>query len=195
MSLGVYFARAGKLNEMISNDVKTMGGCAYRLAKAQDLPALHAIQAESYPPAMQENEVVILQRLQQAPASCWIAEDEAGACAYLFAYPSRLGAVTPLEGGFAVAADANTLYLHDLAVSRRMTGRGVGRLLFNLAMEFALARRMPYSALVSVQDSCRYWMKLGYELSAPAPEHRDCLQGYPEEARYMVKSLNHLSHC
>lgn len=162
----------------------------YRLATAQDLPALRALQAESYPPAMQESEAVILQRLQQAPATCWIAEDETGAGAYLLAYPSRLGAVTPLEGGFAVASDANTLYLHDLAVSRRMAGRGVGRLLFNLAMEFALARRLPYSALVSVQDSRRYWMKLGYALSAPAPEYRDCLQGYPQEARYMVKNLS-----
>src|SRR5690606_9879963 len=142
---GVCLARAGKLDEMSSNDVKMMKGGVYRLATAQDLPALRALQAEGIPLPIQESEAVILPRLQQAPATCGIAEDETGAGAYLFAYPSRLGTVTPLDGGFAVASDANTLYLHDLAVSRRMAGRGVGRSLFNLAMEFALARRLPYS--------------------------------------------------
>lgn len=161
-----------------------------RLASVADMPAIHAIQEESYPASMQEKQEVILRRLQQAPTTCWIAEVGARACAYLFAYPSRLGAVTPLDGGFARVADADTLYLHDLAVSQRMAGKGMGKALFNLAMEFAAAQGFPYSALVSVQDSSPYWMRLGYEASKPAPEYEDSLKIYPDDAIYMIKYLS-----
>ncbi len=176
----------------MSNDIGNMTErISYRLANLADMPAIHAIQEESYPPSMQEKQEIILRRLQEAPATCWIAEDKEGACAYLFTYPSRLGAVTALEGGFLVADDADTLYLHDLAVLQRATGRGVGKALFNLAMKFARAQRMPYSALVSVQDSYPYWSKLGYIPGTPSPEYGDCLKSYPEDAIYMVKSLNY----
>ena len=173
-----------------SSSSKTQG-FEIRLATLKDVPAIHGIQEESYSPSMQEKKDVILQRMQQAPLTCWVAEDAAGACAYLFAYPSRLGAVTPLDGGFLVADNADTLYLHDLAVMQRMAGRGVGKALIQLAMDFTRAQRLSYSALVSVQDSYPYWSKLGYVAAKPMPDYEDCLSAYPDEAIYMVKSL----HC
>lgn len=163
---------------------------ALRLAKPADVSAIHAIQEESYSPSMQEQQDVILCRLQQAPSTCWVAEDDAGVGAYLFAYLSRLGALTPLEGGFRIAPDADALYLHDLAVSSRMAGKGVGQSLFNRAMAFARAQRLAYSTLVSVQDSCSYWMKRGYVPGTPLPEYGEHLKGYPEDALYMIKSLD-----
>lgn len=160
-----------------------------RVASTCDALAIHAIQEESYPALMQEKIDVILQRLQESPRTCWIAEDNAGPCGYLLAYPSRLGAVTPLGGGFSVDSDADTLYLHDLAVLRSTAGKGVGNALVALAMQTAIAWKLPYSGLVSVQGSRQYWMRQGYEADAPAQQYAAFLKDYPEDAVYMVKRL------
>ncbi|OWW21231.1 hypothetical protein AYR66_18900 [Noviherbaspirillum denitrificans] len=138
---------------------------------------------------MQEEIEVILQRLHDAPRTCWIAEDDAGPCGYLLAYPSRLGAVTPLGGHFCLVSNADTLYLHDLAVPSRMAGKGVGSALVELAMQAAAAWNISSSALVSVQGSRQYWMRLGYTAMAPDLQYAANLKSYPDDAVYMVKRL------
>lgn len=163
-----------------------------RVVQAGDLSAIHAIQAESYPPSMQEGMDVIRRRIDVATGTCWIALDDIGLCGYLFAYPSTLGAVTPLGGDFSIPPDADTLYLHDLAVSRRMAGRRVGNALFTLAMKNARPRNLHYSALVSVQGSREYWMRQGYQSSEPAPSDVVLLSDYPADAVYMTKRLGML---
>jgi len=160
-----------------------------RLANPDDALAIHAIQEESYSVSMQEKIEVILQRLQQAPHTCWVAEDDVGPCGYLLAYPSKLGAVTPLGGNFSVDANSDTLYLHDLAVSRRMAGKGVGNALVELAMQTATIWKMFYSGLVSVQGSRQYWMRLGYKADKPDVQYAAHLKSYPDESVYMVKRL------
>ncbi|MGV3742598.1 MAG: GNAT family N-acetyltransferase [Burkholderiaceae bacterium] len=160
-----------------------------RLAKTDDVLAIHAIQEGCYRVSMQEQIDVIVQRLQAAPDTCWIAEDKAGACGYLFAYPSNLGTVTALGGRFAVVSNADTLYLHDLAVSARMAGKGIGNALVELAMHTARRMEMRYSALVSVQDSRQYWMRRGYEDGTPTARYADHLSAYPDKAVYMIKRL------
>lgn len=160
-----------------------------RVVQAGDLSAIHAIQAESYPPSMQEEVDVICRRIEVAKGTCWIALDDIGPCGYLFAYPSTLGAVTPLGGDFSIPPDTDTLYLHDLAVSSRVAGRGVGNALFTLAMKSARARNLHYSALVSVQGSRNYWMRQGYKASEPACSDVNLLSDYPEDAVYMTKRL------
>jgi predicted N-acetyltransferase YhbS len=162
-------------------------GC--RLAKTDDIPAIHAIQKECYPALMQEKIDVIVQRLLAASDTCWIAEDNAGPCGYLFAYPSKLGTVTALGRSFSIDFNADTLYLHDLAVSERTAGKGIGNALVEVAMQIAKRMNLHYSALVSVQDSRPYWMRRGYEDDTPAAQYADHLGGYPEGAVYMVKRL------
>jgi ribosomal protein S18 acetylase RimI-like enzyme len=92
-----------------------------------DLHAVLAVQAACYPPSMQEPEAVVLERLRTAPATTLVACDGEGVCAYVFAYPSTRGRITPLHGGFAAAPDGDTLYVHDLAVHPRAHGQGLGR--------------------------------------------------------------------
>lgn len=164
-------------------------GFVCRPLQASDLSAIHAIQGESYPPSMQEGMDVICRRIEAARETCWIALDDLGPCGYLFAYPSSLGAVTPLDGDFSISSDADTLYLHDLAVLRRVAGRGVGNALFALAMESACARGLDYSGLVSVQGSRHYWMRQGYEVSEPTPDCVALLRDYPADAVYMTRRL------
>ncbi len=150
-----------------------------------DLDAVLAVQAACYPPAMQEGADVVRARLRASPDTVLVARDGDGVCAYLFAYPSRLGKVTPLGGEFAVPDSPDTLYLHDLAVAPRAAGRGVARRLVDAML--ARAGGLRHSALVSVQDTRRFWESLGYTRAAG---DRAALATYPADALYMAKRLS-----
>jgi GNAT superfamily N-acetyltransferase len=162
-----------------------------RAMRREDLDAVLAVQASCYPPSMQEAASVLLRRLRAAEETCVLAEDREGVCAYLFAYPSRLGALTPLGADFEQAPHADTLYLHDLSVAPRMHGRGLARRLVAHLLAQAGGAGMAWSALVSVQDSAAFWTALGYApADAGGVAARAALGTYPGGARYMVRALD-----
>ena len=156
-----------------------------------DIPAVLAIQAESYASELLESAEVIRQRLLAFPDLAWVAEDAAGVCAYLFGYRSHAGKVTPLDGVFAEPEQPDCLYLHDLAVAARAAGRGIGPALVQRNLEQGRARRLQYSALVSVQDSQAFWSRLGYADHGELDDaQRRNLESYGVPAVYMVKPLH-----
>ncbi|HCJ29967.1 MAG TPA: histone acetyltransferase [Pseudomonas sp.] len=159
--------------------------------QARDIPAVMSIQQESYAAEVLEDEAVIRTRLAACPQLAWVAEDAIGVCAYLFAYHSRVGKVTPLDGEFQHHAEANCLYLHDLAVSRRASGRGIGPALVRKNLEQARTQKLRYSALVSVQESEAFWSRLGYAAhTALEPAQISNLSSYQIPAVYMVRALH-----
>ena len=82
----------------------------------QDLPGLLAVQRACYGEGYLESAEVYARRLV-SPAQCsLVLERESRVCAYLAAYDSVAGQVTPLHGEFVPVAEPDTLYLHDLAV-------------------------------------------------------------------------------
>jgi GNAT superfamily N-acetyltransferase len=151
-----------------------------------DLDAVLAVQAACYPPAMQEAADVVLGRMRASPDTVLVARAGAGVEGYLFAYPARRGKVTPLGGAFALPPDADTLYLHDLAVAPRVAGQGVARRLVGRVLAHGAGRGLAWSALVSVQDSRRFWESMGY---ACVPIGAGTLAGYPPDALYMTRRL------
>ncbi|MEW7847504.1 GNAT family N-acetyltransferase [Massilia aurea] len=156
-----------------------------RLLLPSDLDAVLRIQAACYPPAMQEPAAIVLSRMAAACGTCLAGCDDDGLCGYLFAYPSRLGLVTDLGAPFSPAQDADTLYLHDLALDPRAQGRGIARALMAEALCLAGTMGLGHSALVSVQDSTRFWHALGYRITST----RDAgLHTYPPGAVYMVRT-------
>jgi len=150
-----------------------------------DLDAVLRVQAACYPPAMQEIGEVVGARLLAASATCVVGCDEDGVCGYLFAYPSRLGCITALDAPFKVISDADTLYLHDLSVDPRALGQGLARALVEHMLERGRAAGLAHSALVSVQDSVRFWEALGYRAQAG---FEPALASYPAGALYMVRT-------
>lgn len=156
-----------------------------RAMREADMAAVLAVQAACYPPAMQELEEVVRARLLAAAPTTLVACVDAAVAGYAFAYPSRLGRVTPLGAVFRLPAAPDTLYLHDLAVLPAAHGRGLAQAL--LAGLFARARAagLRHAALVSVQDSQAFWEARGYRPDAAGPG----LDTYPGPAVYMTRPL------
>jgi GNAT superfamily N-acetyltransferase len=154
----------------------------------QDLDGVLAVQSACYPPSMQEPAAVVLARLRAAPGTTLVA-DSHGICAYVFAYPSRLGRITPLNAGFAPAPHADTLYVHDLAVHPCAHGRGLGRRLAQALFGAARGLGLGHGALVAVLEARPFWEKLGFSETAPG-RGGAALATYPGEAIYMCRQIN-----
>lgn len=158
-----------------------------------DLDAVMAVQAACYPASMQEPRAVVEARLLAAAASCAVACDGDGVCGYLFAYPSRLGAVTDLGAPFAPAPQPDTLYLHDLSVAPRAHGRGLARALVEHLLAAGRQAGLLHAALVSVQDSEAFWTGFGFRPAPTASANADAdagLASYPGAAVYMARALH-----
>jgi GNAT superfamily N-acetyltransferase len=163
-----------------------------RRMREQDLDAVLAVQAACYPPSMQEPADVVLARLRAAPATTLVLSDAAGICAYVFAYPSMLGQITPLHAGFTTAPGADTLYVHDLAVHPRAHGRGLGRRLARSLFDTGRGQGLRHGALVAVLDARPFWESLGFAIATAfgrAGQGGEALASYPGEAVYMSRLL------
>ena len=155
-----------------------------------DLPALLAVQLACYGEGFVESGEVFARRLAN-PANCsLVLEQDGRVCAYLAAYRSVRGKVTPLHGDFETVAQPDTLYLHDMAVLPAHAGRGLAHALLQPLWAQARAEGLRHSTLVSVQSSQTYWERQGYglhPLQDAAQQAR--LASYGEGAVYMARRL------
>ena len=153
-----------------------------------DLPGLLAVQHACYGEGFVESAEVFARRIA-SPAQCSLVLEDGGlVCAYLAAYDSALGKITPLHGDFEPVPQPDTLYLHDMAVLPALAGRGLARALLEPLWHQAIARGLRQSALVSVRGSQGFWERHGY---AAQPLHdaaqRQRLAAYGAGALYMVR--------
>lgn len=162
-----------------------------RTMRANDLDAVLAIQLACYGAGFVESGELIARRLASAPRTGWVVEHRGGVQAYLAGYPSVVGKLTPLHGEFEVAAAADSLYLHDLAVHPDASGLGLGPRLVRQASAHAVQAGWRHSALVSVQSSVGFWERQGYALWQPdGPEQQARLATYPGDSVYMARRLD-----
>jgi len=162
----------------------------HRTLNPADLPDLDLIQTHCYSASMLESAAVFAGRLRAAPDWIWGIQDGDGLCAYLFTYPARQGHLSPLNGDFHPAPDGDTLYLHDLAIHPRARGLGLAQRLIRHAWARARTAGLRHSALISVQDSERFWAAHGYRTRTDLDDRqRACLAGYEQPARYMTRAL------
>ena len=152
-----------------------------------DVDAVLQIQTQCYGADFVEPREVFARRLQVAGQCSWAAVQGDEVLAYLAAYWSRPGAITPLNGEFADYADASVLYLHDMAVSPTAAGQGLARRMVDAAKTMARQRGVMRTALVSVQGSQAYWERQGYAVEiVKNAMHRQHLATYGPDALYMV---------
>lgn len=162
-----------------------------RPLSSDDLPALLQIQLACYGPGFIESADVYARRLA-SPVNCSLGcELDGQLCAYLAAYRSVQGKVTPLHGDFLVSPVVpDTLYVHDMAVAPTQGGQGIAHALLELLFAQGRAAGLHHSALVSVQGTQAYWARHGY-VAQPLGDAGEELQlsGYGGGAVYMMRPL------
>ncbi|GGY70004.1 N-acetyltransferase [Cellvibrio zantedeschiae] len=160
---------------------------------SSDLRTVEAIQAEAYAGHFLESAHIIAQRFDSSPTTSWVAERDGQVCAYLVAYWSKVGKISPLNAPFAPIEEMQCLYLHDLALLKIAQGFGLARLLINAATDHASNQSAYAIALLSVQSSKAFWQGLGFSEFAHLEEsQQENLNTYltgNNAAFYMLKHL------
>jgi GNAT superfamily N-acetyltransferase len=164
-----------------------------RLLTVGDVDSLLHVQTVCYGDAFLESADVFARRLA-CPHQCSIGVVRSGSralVAYLVAYWSSPGKITPLNGDFAApSGDARVLYLHDMSVLPALSGQGVAQHLLGQLRGHARSQGVQQAALVSVQGSQAYWARQGFsECPVNDPQQWAHLQTYGEGAVYMTASL------
>ncbi|WP_423457197.1 GNAT family N-acetyltransferase [Ottowia sp. VDI28] len=153
-----------------------------------DIEGLMQVQEACYGADYMESAEVYRARLACTTQCSLAVVDGNTVLAYLAAYRSNLGSITPIHGGFSVSPLPDTLYLHDMAVRPDCAGQGLAAALFEALWREAQTWSPRYSALVSVQGSQGYWAQKGYALHTRlTQENAEALRSYGDDAVYMTQ--------
>ncbi|MEJ5990475.1 GNAT family N-acetyltransferase [Ramlibacter sp. PS3R-8] len=130
-------------------------------------------------------------KILASPSTCLVAEIAGDVVGYLIAAPILYPDLPELNAPtFQLAANADTLYLHDLAIANAARGTRAGRALVRAAMEVAKEGDLTGACLVAIQGSVRYWEQLGFEIvEAPPDGVAAKLASYGAAARLMRAAL------
>lgn len=165
------------------------GGLTWRPMTPADIDGVVAVARLSFPDHFEAREC-FAERQALAPEGCFVLSDAAGTVrGYLMAYPWRRDAAPPLDSLIgAIPADAEVIYLHDLAVHPDTRGGGHTRAIVERLAEQARAAGWPAIALVAVNEATAFWARNGFEVQSP-PGMAEKLASYGDDARYMVRPL------
>jgi ribosomal protein S18 acetylase RimI-like enzyme len=126
-------------------------------------------------------------KILASPSTCLIAESSEGAVGYLIAVPVVYPRLPALNAqAFELSADADTLYIHDLAIDSAGRGQGVAQALVRASIDAAKSSGLSRACLVAIQNSQRFWEQFGFETVAePADDLRAKLASYGADAKIM----------
>jgi ribosomal protein S18 acetylase RimI-like enzyme len=163
------------------------------ISKASWGEILH-IQEEAYTGVPPEEVDVLKSKWEISPESCFVFRaDDGNILAYLLAHswnslePPKLFDKTPAD------SMGDILYLHDLAVSNRARGMGIGKQLAKKLIESAKEKQLDKQCkakykkilLVAVQDSSRFWSGLGFCEVLQVP----VCSSYGDDAKLMLLNI------
>ncbi len=155
---------------------------------ALDLDAVAAVAAVVHKDFYERPEVLAEKR-RLYPNGAHLLEIGERPVGYVFSHPWASRAVPALDSLLeALPADADTYYLHDLAllpVARRVGAAGQ---IVKALIRHAEARGFSTMSLVAVNSSAGFWARHGF-LPVEAPELTGKLLSYEPGASYMVKPL------
>ncbi len=158
----------------------------WRGLTALDLPEVEAIAAKVHPD-FPEDMVVFAERQRLYPDGARLLELDGVPAGYVLSHPWHLGALPALNALLgAIPEDADTFYLHDLALLPRARGTGAAAMIVGDMLRHARASGLPSASLVAVNGSLPFWYKHGFR-AIKAPELEAKLGSYEAAARYMVK--------
>lgn len=160
----------------------------WRALTTLDLPAVETIAAAVHP-AFPEDVAVFAERQRLYPDGTRLLELGGVPSGYILSHPWRFKTLPELNSLLgAIPGDADTYYLHDLALLPAARGTGAAAMIVGDILRHARAGGFPSISLVAVNGSLPFWYKHGFRAVA-APELAGKLGSYEEAARFMVKPL------
>src|SRR5690349_9617175 len=158
----------------------------WRALTTLDLPEVEAI-ADKVHPAFPEDVAIFAERQRLYPDGARLLELDGVPGGYILSHPWRfptLPALATLLG--AIPEDADTYYLHDLALLPRARGTGAAAMIVGDILRHARQNGFATVSLVAVNGSLPFWYKHGFRTLA-VPELADKLASYEGAARFMVR--------
>lgn len=162
----------------------------WRAMEEGDLPAVNRIGDVvhvDYPEAPE----VIAERLALYPAGCRLACIAGEPVGYALMHPGRVGEAPPLDtllGG--LPADADCLYLHDIALLPAARGSGLGSAVLAEAEALARAAGFAMLALTSTPPARGYWLRQGFQPTQGGPALQAKLASYGAGMTYMTRPVD-----
>jgi ribosomal protein S18 acetylase RimI-like enzyme len=130
----------------------------------EDVADICRIEIEAYLPSLHESAEAFLRLIELFPEGAWASSDEEGLCGYGIGVPVLEGTTIELRQVLTeVPLDADTFYIHDVAVAPRCRRRGVARALVTQLLDVARRRGFARCELVSVQGSASFWERFGFQ--------------------------------
>jgi ribosomal protein S18 acetylase RimI-like enzyme len=162
----------------------------WRAMTEADLDGVVEVAKVSFPDHP-EDRVCFANRLELNPGGCYVLSDDAGGVSgYLVAYPWKRYSAPALNALIeAIPADAETIYLHDLALHPSTRGGGHTRLVVETLADAAKAQGFKMISLVAVNNASGFWGRNGFEIQNP-PGMAEKLASYGDDARYMERVLD-----
>lgn len=160
----------------------------WRALTPSDLPAVDAIAAIVHPSFPEDTEV-LAERVRLYPDGARLLEIDGLPSGYVLAHPWRFKSLPLLNSLLgAIPADADTFYLHDLALVSAARGTGAAAMIVGEMLRHARLKQFATMSLVAVNGSQAFWHKHGFR-PVDAPELATKLASYDAAARFMVRTL------
>lgn len=158
----------------------------WRAMTTLDLPSVEAIAATVHPD-FPEDTTIFAERLRLYPDGARLFEQGGQPSGYILSHPWRSGELPALNALLgAIPPDADTYYIHDLALLNAARGTGAAAMIVGDMLRHARASGFPTVSLVAVNGSLPFWYKHGFRI-LNLPELADKLSSYEASARLMVR--------
>lgn len=153
-----------------------------------DLDAVQGIAGIVHPGFFERREV-LAEKQQLYPAGAWFCEVGGKAAGYLLSHPWPENSVPALDALLgAVHENADSYYIHDLALLPDIRGVGAAGAVVRVALAHATTSGFTTASLVAVNGSQAFWEMKGFG-AANIPALAIKLQTYEPHAQYMTRSL------
>lgn len=131
-----------------------------------DMSAVWSVQCDCYQGVLEPESLASLEAKRSAsPDSCFVAMDAGKVVGYLISVPWLFGQVPSLNDAVChIPQDADCLYLHDMAISPKMAGMGMGKALFQAYQAQTSAMGFSKMALTAVGEAEGFWRKIGFKV-------------------------------
>lgn len=136
-----------------------------------------------------EDMEVFAERLRLYPQGCLALVDGGRIAGYALSHPWRMADPPPLNSSLGeIPERAGTYYIHDVALLPEVRGKGYAAQAGHLLAERARAAGLDTMSLVAVNNSQRFWERLGFRGASDSRLDAKLLS-YGSDAVWMMRDL------